>query len=556
MHKFPLVSKCGYIHKLVAEGQGADNSILDLHDIPGGAESFELAAKFCYGINFEITTRNVAMLRCAAEYLGMTEEYADGNLIARTEVFLAEVALKTLTSAVTVLQSCEVLLPVAEELNIVSSCVETIVSRAIKDSHFSTSSRPSCAESEASINSHTKFMIDWWAEDLVILRIDFYQRVIQAMKGRGLSNASLGAALMFYAQKSLQGLEIFGGSIKNIEQRKEHELRILIETIVSLLPTKTGTISVSFLCWLLRAALYLETTVACRLDLEQRIGQQLEQATLDDLLIPSFSYSGDTIFDVDTVHRIAVNFFEQEEYYGFETHFLHDIDSDYCPVALADVIKVARLLECYLAEVAPDPNMTIAKFISLAELIPEQGRSVDDGLYRAADIYLKAHPSLSEMECKRICSVMDCKKLSREACAHAAQNERLPVHFVVQVLYFEQQRLRNAMSRTLEEDLSQSSQRVQNNATVDEVYSPRDEFLALHQENQELKLEIAKMRNRLNNLEKKHSGMKPGMGKPPLSVKVLLNSVSKKFVKLNPFLKFPDSPDNTKPVKVRRHSIS
>eukprot|EP00252_Welwitschia_mirabilis_P009972 TRINITY_DN2296_c0_g1_i4.p1 TRINITY_DN2296_c0_g1~~TRINITY_DN2296_c0_g1_i4.p1 ORF type:complete len:273 (-),score=44.69 TRINITY_DN2296_c0_g1_i4:81-899(-) len=206
MHKFPLVSKCGYIHKLVAEGQGADNSILDLHDIPGGAESFELAAKFCYGINFEITTRNVAMLRCAAEYLGMTEEYADGNLIARTEVFLAEVALKTLTSAVTVLQSCEVLLPVAEELNIVSSCVETIVSRAIKDSHFSTSSRPSCAESEASINSHTKFMIDWWAEDLVILRIDFYQRVIQAMKGRGLSNASLGAALMFYAQKSLQGL--------------------------------------------------------------------------------------------------------------------------------------------------------------------------------------------------------------------------------------------------------------------------------------------------------------------------------------------------------------
>jgi hypothetical protein len=53
--------------------------------------------------------------------------------------------------------------------------------------------------------------------------------------------------------------------------------------------------------------------VACRLDLETRIGMQLEQATLDDLLIPSFSYTGDTLFDVDIVQRIAVNFLQQDE---------------------------------------------------------------------------------------------------------------------------------------------------------------------------------------------------------------------------------------------------
>jgi hypothetical protein len=40
---------------------------------------------------------------------------------------------------------------------------------------------------------------------------------------------------------------------------------------------------------------------------------QLEQATLDDLLIPSFSYTGDTLFDVDIVQRIAVNFLQQDE---------------------------------------------------------------------------------------------------------------------------------------------------------------------------------------------------------------------------------------------------
>lgn len=35
---------------------------------------------------------------------------------------------------------------------------------------------------------------------------------------------------------------------------------------------------------------------------------------------------------------------------------------------------------------------------------------------------------------------MDCRKLSVEACAHAVQNERLPMRVVVQVLFFEQVR--------------------------------------------------------------------------------------------------------------------
>jgi hypothetical protein len=93
----------------------------------------------------------------------------------------------------------------------------------------------------------------------------------------------------------------------------EHEQRILLETIVSLLPSEKNAVPCSFLFSLLRTAIILDTTVACRLDLETRIGMQLEQATLDDLLIPSFSYTGDTLFDVDIVQRIAVNFLQQDE---------------------------------------------------------------------------------------------------------------------------------------------------------------------------------------------------------------------------------------------------
>ena len=40
---------------------------------------------------------------------------------------------------------------------------------------------------------------------------------------------------------------------------------------------------------------------------------------------------------------------------------------------------------------------------------------------------------------------MDCQKLSLEACTHAAQNERLPLRVIVQVLFFEQLQLRSSI---------------------------------------------------------------------------------------------------------------
>ncbi|PWA50966.1 RNA-directed DNA polymerase, eukaryota, Reverse transcriptase zinc-binding domain protein [Artemisia annua] len=81
LHKFPLVSKCGYIRKLVSDPKDVNVLVVDIPDVPGGSEGFELAAKFCYGINFELSTENIAMVRCVAEYLEMTEDYAIGNLV-------------------------------------------------------------------------------------------------------------------------------------------------------------------------------------------------------------------------------------------------------------------------------------------------------------------------------------------------------------------------------------------------------------------------------------------------------------------------------------------
>ena len=61
----------------------------------------------------------------------------------------------------------------------------------------------------------------------------------------------------------------------------------------------------------------------------------------------------------------------------------------------------------------------------------------------------KVHPNIKDSERYRLCKTIDSQKLSQEACSHAAQNERLPVQMAVQVLYFEQIRLRNAMSSSI-----------------------------------------------------------------------------------------------------------
>lgn len=124
---------------------------------------------------------------------------------------------------------------------------------------------------------------------------------------------------------------------------------------------------------------------------------------------------------------------------------------------------------------------------------------------------------LSEQECKKLCKLIDWQKLSQEACNHAAQNERLPVHLVVRVLYLEQVRMKNGLC-----GLKMSS------GMGSGSMSPRDTYASLRRENRELKLEISRMRVRLSEVEKEQVVMKQGMrDKSSRHGKTLLTSISK-----------------------------
>lgn len=122
---------------------------------------------------------------------------------------------------------------------------------------------------------------------------------------------------------------------------------------------------------------------------------------------------------------------------------------------------------------------------------------------------------------------MDCQKLTLEACTHAAQNDRLPLRAVVQVLFFEQLQLRHAIAGTLmaAETLPAETGRFSavSRREAEEVEEEEEEEEAevpapiAHEsstwretvrENQMLRLDMDSMRTRVHQLERECSTMK------------------------------------------------
>ncbi|MCD7461067.1 hypothetical protein HAX54_045080 [Datura stramonium] len=555
LHKFPLVSRSGRFRKLLLDAKDSKMSKLNLSGLPGGSEAFELAAKFCYGVNIEITITNVAMLRCAASFLEMTEDITDKNLEIRTELFLKDTVFPSISNSVSVLHSCEKLLPVSEEVNLVSRLINAIANNACKEQLKSGLLKlehnfPSKPIQSIDIETAS----DWWGKSLIVLNLELFQRVLSAFKTKGLKQDIISRILINYAQNSLQGLivkdpHLAKGSFLDLDLQKKQ--RVTVETIVGLLPTpsRKSTVPMAFLSSLLKSAIVASASTSCRSDLERRIGLQLHQAILEDILIPG-NGSGNNhspLYDTDSILRIFSFFLnlddddddDEDDQLRDENGMVYDFDSPGSPKQ-SSILKVSKLLDNYLAEIALDSNLTPSKFTAVAELLPDHARLVDDGLYRAVDIFLKVHPNIKDSERYRLCKTIDCQKLSQEGCKHAAQNERLPVQMAVQVLYFEQIRLRNAMNRGQNQLFFGSMNSQFPHRSGSGCISPRDNYASVRRENRELKLEVARMRMRLTDLEKDHVSMKQGLVKSHPANK-LFKSFTKKLSKLNSMFHIKDS---------------
>ncbi|GJM96748.1 hypothetical protein PR202_ga13611 [Eleusine coracana subsp. coracana] len=573
LHKFPLMSRSKKLHDLITnresrqsnkreedrgkrdddEGdeiraedeeeeeeeevvleEDADALRIRLPNFPGGAAAFEQAAKFCYGVKLDLTPATAAPVRCAAERLGMSDAHSDDNLASRADRFLAHAVQRSPHDAVRALRSCEPLLPIADDLGLVARCVDALAAASAPAAALFGWPVPA---DDAAKSGHRRGKTgasnsSSWFDELAGLSLTTFTRVIAAMKERGVGPEVVEAALIAYAKRSIPGLSRsarhVGGGVAAPPQSSssDGEQRELLETVIANLPEETikgtalhagtaaGAAAARVLFGLLRTASILGASEPARAALERRAAARLPDAGVDDLLIPSYSHLVETLYDVDCVDRVVRHFLQGRG------DLLECNDDEECSdaeietspgreAARRSMLAVGRLLDAYLGEVATDANLKPDKFCDLAWALPDCARVYNDGLYRAVDIYLKAHPGLTEEEKEKVSGVVDGRKLTLEACTHAAQNERLPLRAVVQVLFFEQLQLRRAIARTImaNEDGGEEGGGGHNSDGGSGTWR------VAGRGNQMLRLDMDSMRSRVQELERECTSMRKAIEK-------------------------------------------
>ncbi|KAK7246034.1 hypothetical protein RIF29_40891 [Crotalaria pallida] len=429
LHKSPLLSKCGLLQRLFSDSINPETVSIELHDLPGGADAFELCAKFCYGISINISAHNIVSALCAAKFLQMNDSIEKGNFVGKLESFFSSCILEGWKDSIMTLQTTDKLPEWSENLGITRKCIDSIVEKVLtppSQVRWSyTYTRPGYTRKQ-----HHSVPKDWWTEDVCDLNIDLFRCIIMAIRSTYVLPPQLiGEALHVYAYKLLPGITKLGSSGTSASSQTEgskEKNRKILETIVSMIPADRGSVSVGFLLRLLSISSHLGVSPVTKTELIKRASIQFDEATVSDLLYDQ------SFYEIELVLAVLESYLKL-----WKRMFSGAVDNRNL---IRSIRNVGKLIDSYLQVVARDDNMPVSKFLALTETVPAIGRLEHDDLYQAINIYLKVHPELGKADRKRLCQILDCQRLSSEVRAHAVKNDLLPLRTVVQLLYIEQEK--------------------------------------------------------------------------------------------------------------------
>ncbi|XP_043688243.1 BTB/POZ domain-containing protein At3g22104-like [Telopea speciosissima] len=426
-----LSSFSGRLNKLFGKSTASRKNLkVIFHDLPGGAEGFELTARFCYNNGqIEITPFNISLLHCVAHFMEMTKDIsATDNLIELTEEFLEGISYWSWSELLVALKQCQDFVPAIISSSILQKYLDSLIARVAApaidvcpsaSSPNSSAFRFSCdtGSTESFKNSYSR--ATWWFEDLASLNHTLIEKALRAMVAQKFDHVIL-SRFLFYYQKS---------RYSNATSTEKCKITEIVVELLFLLDH--SSVSCKSLFEILRVALRLNVKKCCQNRLENMIGSQLHQATVDSLLIPSPPGS-DYLYDVNLVLRFLKSFLSKGD----------------CWTSSTKLRKVASLMDLYIAEVAPDSCVKPSKFIALLTALPDTSRDSYDGIYLAMDMYLEVHPKLSKEEKTKICCALNYEKLSSEAFKHLARNSKFPSRMADQTLMPQHSNLKSLLKGT------------------------------------------------------------------------------------------------------------
>ncbi|CAM8877161.1 unnamed protein product [Rhodiola kirilowii] len=477
---------------------------VNFNDFPGGAKSFELLTRFCYNnANINLTPFNICLLHSAAGYMEMDKTIAGAeNLVQQTDKFLKDISYWSWNELLAALKQCQDTLKpgTSSSSSLLQKCVETLVGRLASaseaSSYLSSSSsdssgvRFSCDTKSTDSSKNSSFRVTWWFEDLAFLIPEALQLFVRLMISQRVDNALISKFLFFYHKLKVAAAVAV-----------DEKFKLTTSVINMLYLLDWNLVSFKSLLRLLRIASSAKLEKLCSTKLESMIGSQLDQATLDDLLIPS-SIGTKYLYNVNLVLRLLKAF----------------VLRGYDDMSRVRLRNVASLMDKYMSEVAPDPSLRPSIMLALATALPDFARESYDGVYRAIDLYIQVHSRLSKEHKLKICSALNYDKLSLEASAHLAQNTKFPSKPAVEVLISQHLKLKSVLKNVNLQDFP-------HNFTSDVTKSIKDMSIKkarvhsaadkdnVTKDNQELKEDINGMQWRVVELEKLCKNMQIQMSK-------------------------------------------
>ncbi|KAK6264859.1 BTB/POZ domain - like 10 [Theobroma cacao] len=396
------------------------------HDFPGGAEGFELVARFCYNEGrTEITPANVVLLNCAARFMEMESDGLRPSLLNQTKKSLDGISFWSWSELLVALKECQDLLAASSSSIILDKVLDCVIGRIaspIVASSYTSSSENSSfkcsSDTRSSYSWRNNFsQVSWWFEDLLFLNIDIIDRVIKMMIRQRFDHPTISKFLFCYQRSRFL----------NASPTQKCKVTEVIIKLFSLLDR--SSLSCKLLFDIFRVASSLKISKYCKSILENLIGSQLDQATIDFLLLPSPQRKG-YMYDVNLVLRLVKAFCNEGRS---------------CCLSPVRLRKVASLVDSYLVEVAADFHLNPSKFGALVMLLPDSARESHDRLFQAIDIYLEVHGGLHEAEKMGICCALNYAKLSTDALRHLARNSKFPSRIAIQAFINQQSKLENLL---------------------------------------------------------------------------------------------------------------
>lgn len=199
-----------------------------------------------------------------------------------------------------------------------------------------------------------------WLDDACILDMDYFVKTLSGIKSKGVRPDLVGSIIAHYASKwvpelsetrDITGLEGDNDPSSPSESMTStwRKKRFYVETLVGVLPPENDTVPCNFLLRLLRVANMVGIEMTYREELEKRVSWLLEQASLKELMIPSFSHTCGTLLDVGLALRLVKRF----------------VGLDEVVKSGSTLIKVGKLVDGYLAQIAMDSNLILQELFRL-----------------------------------------------------------------------------------------------------------------------------------------------------------------------------------------------